>query len=109
MQKSQPGMNFSCDELEFLKMAAGFFEDPSRFMGGMNWLVKPIEYAQVKLPYSVRRRIKDISHSAIHEALKVSIQTLSESVTDNTFSEATKNANRSSFIHNSMATVVGGL
>jgi hypothetical protein len=102
-------VSFSAEEKEFIRDAARFFGSPGLFARGLNWVGKPLELAESKLPIALRKQISKASQAAIQEALKISIKTLSHRTEDRSLSHAGKNSARLGKIHAGLAGLVGGL
>jgi hypothetical protein len=100
---------FTRDEEEFLRDAAHFFGHPGLFARGLNWVGKPLEYAEKKLPVQVRKQIAKASQVAILEALKVSIKTISHRTENRSLLDAGINTSRLGKLHIGAATLVGGI
>jgi len=97
------------EEVEFLKRAEAFFNNPSLFVTGMNWFAKPINYAEHRLPERARQRITLASQLAITRGLEYSIKTLPQSIPKQSFLKSNENSKRASLIHKGVVTTAGGL
>jgi hypothetical protein len=99
---------FTKQELEFVKTAAQFFENPGLFVKGMNLLTTPIGMAQSNLPAFARKQLARASRYAIERALVLSIKTVSTQAPGLGLAEAQQKSQSTGRLHSSLASFVGG-
>lgn len=109
MNANSEANEFTDEERRFINEAAQFFENPGLFAKGLNWIGKPIEYAQNKLPIGAQQAISRVTKNAITQALALSIKSIPSDVPEKSFALATKDAQASGLLHTGAATLVGGI